>query len=492
VNVSGWDFTIEDCEDGSATIRFGLGAVKNVGHAPVDAILQGRKERPFTDLNDFAHCVDLRQVGKRSLECLIKVGALDRFGPRQALLEGLDRIIAVSASHFRAADMGQMSLFGVHTGVAEDIVLPTVTSEVNRREVLNWERELIGLYISDHPLSPVMDSLTQAVSHFSGQLSEGQPNERVRVAGLIVRIRHHQSKAGKPMGFVTLEDIQGTIDLVVFPSVWARVEPIMEYDRIVLVEGRIDASGAEPKVLVDNITTDFSLVVSADSQTVQTKPAARQITGQTTGVEKPSVTREEVVLLEDDYPASALAEEETALAHPIETDFAPPEPEYFPPESDLFPPGWDEVSLENASIGALAATIFTEELSDVPLTAPTETTTSVTPAATEESPAEKPLILPPFLVSPVVVPDIGKVHMITVVLRSTGDRTRDVLRLRRIHGTVMSYPGNDRFAFQVFERGRGYLVEFPNFTTGYNPELISKLNLLVGVENVRVEPITFQ
>ena len=82
--------------------------------------------------------------------------------------------------------------------------------------------------------------------------------------------------------------------------------------------------------------------------------------------------------------------------------------------------------------------------------------------------------------------------MITVVLRTTGDKTRDVLRMRRIHGTVMSYPGNDRFAFHVYERTRGYLVEFPNFTTGLNPELISKLNLLVGPENVRVEPITFQ
>jgi hypothetical protein len=82
--------------------------------------------------------------------------------------------------------------------------------------------------------------------------------------------------------------------------------------------------------------------------------------------------------------------------------------------------------------------------------------------------------------------------MVTLVLRSMGDKTRDVLRLRRIHGTVMSYPGNDRFAFHVFERGRGYLVEFPNFTTGVCPELVAKLQFLVGPENVRVESITFQ
>ena len=84
------------------------------------------------------------------------------------------------------------------------------------------------------------------------------------------------------------------------------------------------------------------------------------------------------------------------------------------------------------------------------------------------------------------------VYMITIILRATGDKTRDVLRLRRIYGIASTYPGSDRLAFHVFERGRGYLVEFPNFTTGWCPDLVSRLNFLVGGENVRVEPITFQ
>ncbi len=82
--------------------------------------------------------------------------------------------------------------------------------------------------------------------------------------------------------------------------------------------------------------------------------------------------------------------------------------------------------------------------------------------------------------------------MITVLLRATGDKTRDVLRMRRIYGIASAYPGDDRLAFQVFERGRGYLVEFPNFTTGICSDLIAKLQFLVGSENVRVEAITFQ
>ncbi len=100
--------------------------------------------------------------------------------------------------------------------------------------------------------------------------------------------------------------------------------------------------------------------------------------------------------------------------------------------------------------------------------------------------------MPGYLVAPNSGTASESVQMITVVMRSSGDKTRDVLRVRRIYGLVMSYPGNDRFAFHVFERGQGYLMEFPNFTTGYCSELVVKLQQLVGVENIRIEKITFQ
>ena len=101
--------------------------------------------------------------------------------------------------------------------------------------------------------------------------------------------------------------------------------------------------------------------------------------------------------------------------------------------------------------------------------------------------------LPPYLVPPAIQPsEADAVQMITVILRSTGDKTRDVLRLRRIHGIITSYPGNDRFAFHVFERGRGYLLEFPNLTIGVCQELLGRLTSLIGADNIRVEKITFQ
>jgi hypothetical protein len=119
---------------------------------------------------------------------------------------------------------------------------------------------------------------------------------------------------------------------------------------------------------------------------------------------------------------------------------------------------------------------------------------SLPPVQLSQGNIERSLQLPPYLVSPnpVVDGEQGEIRMVTVVVRSTGDKMRDVLRLRRIHGIVTTYPGEDRFAFHVFERGRGYLLEFPNFTAGLCDELLQRLGDLVGSENVRVERITFQ
>lgn len=561
VNESGWDFTIEDrrLEDGrlKSSIRFGMGAIKNVGRGPVDAIIKARESGPFKDLNDFAHRVDLRQVGRRALESLIRVGALDRFGSRTALLDGIDRILALSSSHFKAAEIGQISLFGMHTGLTDQIQLPEPSREVNRREMLHWERELIGLYVSDHPLSPVLQELTEAVTHFSGQLAEAAHNEQVRVAGLVVRIRPHQTKAGKSMAFVSLEDIQGTIELVLFPKTWAKYSTMVEYEKILLVTGKVDAQGGEPKVLVDEMTTDFKMTYSVDEpswtppyeftwedadgfEEVEPGVAPQSQPPEAGSVHKVNDSSSEV------RPVSQVPQ--TRVAAKIDETFAgsqvaiqePPSPieeNDIPPEPDPFPPFWDLVDADSVGLGVMARHIFEEgdaqaarhadqaiELESVNEPHGAQHS-SVEEAGisqkliSEQQPVAGVLVedgqqanrnalgqglvetdkngqtaslVPPYLVSPLVVPSRDQVQMITVVLRASSDKTRDVLRLRRIHGTIMSYPGNDRFAFQVYEKGRGYLVEFPNFTTGACPELINRLRLLVGAENVRVEPLMFQ
>ncbi len=482
INCSGWDFTIEDHSDSTSTIRFGLGAIKNVGHGPVDAVLEGRGDQPFFDLTDFAHRVDLRQVGKRALECMIRVGALDSFGARPSLLDGIDRIISASAAHFRAKEIGQISLFGAHTGVEENIVLPQVGTSISRREILNWERELIGLYVSDHPLSPVMDKLTEAVTHFSAQLADAAANDRVRVAGMITRIRPHLTRSGKAMGFVTIEDIQGSVELVIFPKTWQRVSEIVSYDKIVLVDGRLDAQGAEPKVLVDKISTDLTLFVAKDDNPP----------GPTTVDEVDDIDHEPDDSPYDDPGQDDQSGEEQYIQPSAHIDHDEEDGDMdIPPPPEAFPDDWvsTPAPVEQLSAASQKSSVSAE------VAEPKEE-----PEVTTRLPAELPdgddldrltSSSRQYLVSPVASGDAEVVHMITVVLRTSGDRTRDVLRMRRIHGTAMSYPGSDRFAFHVFEKGRGYLLEFPNFTTGLCPDLLAKLKLLAGSENVRVEPITF-
>ncbi len=503
INSSEWDFAIEDCENDSAVIRFGLGAVKNVGQSAVETILKARQQGLFQDINDFIRRVDLRQVGRRALECLIKVGALDDIGNRISLLDSIDRIIAVSTSHFRAAEAGQMSLFGAATGVTEEIPLPPARNEISKRETLNWEKELIGQYVTDHPLNPVMSELEDVVTHYSGQLGEAGHQEAVRVAGIITRIRSHVTKTGKSMAFVSMEDLQGSIELVVFPRIWERFAETIQVDKIVLVDGKVDAAGGDPKILVDQISTSFSRTVGTDIRMEQSILGSGRSD-----------------LLDEDMPGEAVEAE--IIVQDEDWGNAPP-----PPEE---PPDWLDLATAKTSIQGVV-----EEYGPIQTQAPAQMQEpiraqepaisesvrkpevesvhepAVQPVSYTEMPTKPVMVIPPqpktagsegtgrspnsaaSYLAPLAQesPDHSGVRMITVLLRSSGDKARDVLRLRRIHGVMMTYPGIDRFSIHVFENGKGFLLEFPNSTTLVCPELVERLNQMVGAENLRVEPITF-
>ncbi len=526
INTSGWDFSIEDRPNGTSAIRFGLGAVKNVGHGPVATILEARTEagqnRPFSDINDLIRRVDLRKVGKRALECLIKVGALDSFGARPSLLEALDRIVSISSSHFKAADAGQMSLFGPQGGLVAKIQLPPASVEVTRREQLNWERELIGVYISDHPLSPVMDAITQNVTHLSSELADADPEKPVRVAGLVTRIRPHTTKKGEAMAFVTLEDLQGNLELIVFPRTWAQSRQLFEWDAIVMVDGKVDAKDSEPKVLVDSVTTELKHVTPLADLPAAREPQKRGPRG--------------VAPPQPDSPPRRPSTPENARPHSVrepQPDFESPLPDWdeqMPPPPEEFPLGWEE-SYESTPVAGVRrpgkpeiaplAAQSTEQPGAPDSPAPEQGGKTAAPGAEhpaqiteplskpiEVAPVEVPLpeaeksstVLPSEissrLLSPILPPMPARageaIRMATVILRSCGDRVRDKLRIRRLFGELIRYPGEDRFAFYIFENGRGHLLEFPNLTTGLCPELLETLNKMVGPENVRVEPITFQ
>jgi DNA polymerase III subunit alpha len=545
VNKSGWDFTIEDLPDGPA-IRFGMGAIKNVGQGPVEVIMNSRKDGLFINLNDFARRVDMRQVGRRALESMIKVGALDQFGSRPALLDILDRIISISSSFFRAAESGQMSLFGANTGITDEIELPAATRQVTRRETLDWERELLGLYVSDHPLSPHMDILTHAVSHLTGELKDVNNGAPVRVAGLITRIRPHQTKTGKTMGFVTIEDLQGMVELVVFPRTWDSFRALIEPEKLILVDGKVDNQGSEPKILVDNITTELKYVYSADVvPTWNLQPDVESDLG---------VEEETIELPDEPITFKGNGSQNKNFSSNIDDGrvFAEPPPDWVtptpeddgslgafeddtPPPPDAFPPDWDldpysssqdiqsrnvhqkkgvdnttseGLAVIDTGVAQLASSEGSQINDPVPLQVPAASlpeklpaanvggiTATPSPVAVTGSPSAKdqvPVKTPAYIATPQLGKEGDPIHMVTVFLRPTGDKVRDQLRLRQVYGALISYPGVDRFAFQIYERGRGYRIEFPNFTTHYSPELVERVRNFVGPDNIRIEPLTFQ
>jgi DNA polymerase-3 subunit alpha len=446
LNTSGLDF---ETEDGTArgAIRYGLSAIKNVGEGAARTILEARAGGgPFVDLGDLARRVDLRLVGKRALECLIRVGACDAFGSRQALLQALDRLVAASAAHFRAAEIGQLSMFGGGAGGDDGLSIPSEPPGASPRQYLQWEKELLGTYISEHPLTRHLADLSQVVTHTSAELGETQTGQEVVVAGEVSAVRPYQTRSGKPMGFVTLEDLQGTIELVVFTRLWNDIAPWIEARKIVVVKGKVDAERGDPKVLADSISTEFSLVRPLHADSGASPVSLIEAVVETPEQPDPVPTAELDPEPEPMAQAESLSAVLEVLAGPpieveVKADMAV-EPAIGPvAERPPLPAGWGDLAL-------------------------------IDPGVREQGDTDP--------------------RLLTIRLASTGDVQRDARRMRRVHGLLLSYPGGDRFVFHVFEASRQYHLEFPNSTTGFCKDLFTQLTLLLGEGMVAVERLRLQ
>ena len=268
VNYGGLEFAIQDREAQDPAIRFSLSAVKNVGEGPIKAIVAAREEGGlFSDIDDFCSRVDLRQVGRRSLECLIKVGALDHFAPRHHLLAIIDRMVNLSSSTHKAADAGQMSMFDVGNFDAPQtgsVLYPLPEAEpISQKELLDWERELAGTYISSHPIQKYIADIKAANTTLLGELDETKHDQVVTVAGLVKLVRPHQTKKGDPMAFVEIEDIQTSCEIVVFPRTYTAYKEILVTGTLIVVRGKVDAKGGSAKILADSISTELTIMGSA-------------------------------------------------------------------------------------------------------------------------------------------------------------------------------------------------------------------------------------
>jgi DNA polymerase-3 subunit alpha len=261
VNHSDLHFTIEKCASdtgnrergiaGKSGIRFGLGAIKNVGEGPIGAILQGRRDRPFRDLGDFCSRVDLRQVNRRALDSLIRCGALDEFGPRGQLLDSIDTMMAISQHAHHAQEIGQLLMFdlGREASVTVDL---TGGREVPRRTALSWEKELLGLYISEHPLEHMAATLEKHTTAMCGQIDKSLGRQTVILAGMVSRIRRITTKSDQLMAFAELEDLQGSVEIVIFPDAYEKTRELWKPDNLLLVRGTVQVRDDVAKVICES------------------------------------------------------------------------------------------------------------------------------------------------------------------------------------------------------------------------------------------------
>lgn len=261
VNESFHEFSVVRDKDNKETIRFGLDAIKNVGHNAVAGIIATRaKDGPFKSLEDFMGRTDSRLVNKKVWESLIKTGALDRFANRSVMLSNIDNIVATSAKIAKEKSAGQVDLFG---GEIAPVTIPLDLSAASlyaENDYLHWERELLGLYLSQHPLEVYLKMFKEQTAPLS-EVIVAADGKKITVGGTIVEIRNITTKNGQSMAFMQLEDINGAVrELIIFPKVLDSLKEKLAKDTVLIVSGRVsgrDKQGSdlqEAKIIAEKIS----------------------------------------------------------------------------------------------------------------------------------------------------------------------------------------------------------------------------------------------
>jgi DNA polymerase-3 subunit alpha len=234
-------------------IRFGLGAVKNVGAGAVESIIEARRaDGPYRSLNDFCGRIDLQRCNKRVLESLIKCGALDAFGPRAVQLAHLDLALGTAQREQRDRESGQVGLFA-SLGLTDEIEAQPLPagSEAPKRELLGWEKELLGIYLSEHPLQRMAERMGDVVTAYLAELKEAG-EDLVAVACVVTSARKHITKEKKLMMFAQVEDLTGTTEVTVFPRTYDATASLWNTDEILLVLARVEQRDEAPKLLCEH------------------------------------------------------------------------------------------------------------------------------------------------------------------------------------------------------------------------------------------------
>jgi DNA polymerase-3 subunit alpha len=265
VNRSERDFTsipdpeADPADDSPNAIPFGLSAVRNVGEALVDLIVAEREANgPFVDFYDFCERVDYQVLNKRTVESLIKAGAFDSMGhPRKGLLLAFEGIIDQTVAGRRQHDMGVQTLFGAmgdaDAGPSFDDRPKIGPEEFEKSQRLAFEKEMLGLYVSDHPLMGLEGALRRRAEDTIADLADGEDGQMVVVGGVVTGLQKKWTRKGQLMAVLVLEDLTDSVETMVFPRTFTDYGHLLEDDRIVVVRGRLDGRDDQPKLMAQSL-----------------------------------------------------------------------------------------------------------------------------------------------------------------------------------------------------------------------------------------------
>ena len=260
VNVSNGGFTA----DGSGQIRFGLNAVKNVGRNLIENVVKGRQNKPYTSLYDFCKRMHGNELNRRAVECLIKAGAFDHLGNnRHSHVEAVEGILKSIETDSRRNLDGQLDLFSVmsgeaQSGASEDNYEIKQLPEYSHKELLQQEKEVSGLYLSGHPLDAYREQSARIASHtikdLTGEDAHVKDGEKVRIVCAVVKSRMMTTKSNSMMAFTSVEDLTGTMEVIVFPKVLDAFRDSQHENAVVVIDGRLSVREDEAsKLLAESI-----------------------------------------------------------------------------------------------------------------------------------------------------------------------------------------------------------------------------------------------
>ena len=258
INESYLEFAIVKGEQ--EKIRFGMLAIKNVGSNTVEEILRLREEEgQFKNLQDFFSKINPRMINRKNIESLIKSGAFDKFGDREEILFNLENLMAFAVRSRKELENGQIDLFGDQINSSTSTLrIDKMTTPPNPSQKLVWERELLGIYITQHPLDDYKYSLKNVTTPID-ELTEDFPEKKMTIGGMISDVRIINTRSGSKMAFIILEDLTGSIELVLFPKLLKDTQSFWVKDKVVKVNGTVNSRNGELKFSVEaasNIAKD--------------------------------------------------------------------------------------------------------------------------------------------------------------------------------------------------------------------------------------------